>query len=262
MKKIVALLLTFSFLFSLAACSGVNSGNEQVTDAKGNVLPSNIPSDSISAIKEKFDQMEYAAYCNIFYDKQGADYEGKKLTKDGTFAIIQDEWSGKERYYVWGYSDGTRCCDFQWEFVPADVSALPPVGSYITVTGTFTYTEDQMSGALDHYWLTDTSLTVNEEYTDTDGYDYDLTIMSATLARVQLFSMQNYSEAFADKTVRVFGRAYSTDTLQHPYYDESWYLNFSAEGKAPATGTYLILGGTLIPDGEGCKLEVSSYTEA
>lgn len=259
MKKTVSLILTFVFLLSLAACSGGN-GSEPITDAQGNTLPSNLPSGSVSSIKEKFDQMEYALYCNIFYDNQGSDYEGKTLTKEGTFAIIQDEWSEKDRYYVWGYSDQTRCCDFQWEFVPDNINDLPPVGSFISVTGTFTYTEDQKTGALDHYWLTDTSVTVIEEYTNTD-YDYDLTLMSATLARVQIFSLQNYTEAFEGKTVRVYGRAYSTSIIQHPYYDESWYLSFVADGKAPATGTYLILGGTLSAGAEGCILNVSSYTE-
>jgi len=181
----------------------------------------------------------------------------------GGTAISGDYWSATAIWgnYVWGFSDQTRCCDYQWEFVPEDLSALPPVGSYIKVSGTFTYTEDQKSGALDHYWLTDTTLTVLEEYTPSD-YDYDLTILSATLARVQLFSMQNYTSEFADKTVRVYGRAYSTNTLQHPYYDESWYLDFVADGKSPSTGTYLILGGTLVQEESGCWLDVSSYTEA
>ncbi|MBQ7638836.1 MAG: hypothetical protein IJS90_08045 [Clostridia bacterium] len=284
MKKIIAILLTLTFVLSLAACSSKSGGDktdaatqnanpdvsadsssdasaEQVTDAQGKVIPSNIPSESLSSIKETFDQMEYALYCNIFYEDNGKEYENKKLTKTGTFSIIQDEWSGKDRYYVWGYADQTRCCDFQWEFVPADVNSLPPVGSYIEVKGTFTYTEDQKTGALDHYWLTDTELKVKEAYTPDQDYDYDLTIMSATLARVQLFSMQNYTEAFAGKKVKVYGRAYSTKTLQHPYYDESWYLDFVADGKEPATGTYLILGGTLVQEGTGCWLNVTSYTE-
>lgn len=257
MKKFIALLLSFAFVLSLSACSG---GNKQLTDAQGNAIPSNVPSASVSPIKEKFDQMEYAIYCNIFYEDQGSDYEGKTITKDGTFAIIQDEWSGKDRYYVWGYSDNTRCCDFQWEFVPEDVNALPPAGSYISVTGNFTYTEDQKTGALDHYWLTDTALTVLEEY-EGSSFDYDLTLMSATLARVQLFSVQNYSEAFADKTLRIYGRVLNENTLQHPYYDETWHLSFNYDGQTPATGTYVVLEGNITAEDNGVTLNVSSLTK-
>lgn len=255
MKKVIPILLTIAFLFSLAACSGKN-----LTDAQGNVLPSNLPSGPVNPIKEEFNQVDYAAYYNIFYNEQGSDFENEQITKTGTFAVIRDEWSEKIRYYVWGYSDNTRCCDFQWEFVPEDVNALPPVGSYISVTGTFTHTDDQKTGALDHYWLTDTTLTVTEEYTGTD-FDYDLTLMSATLARVQLFSIQNYAEAFADKTVRVYGRIFNENTLQHPYYDEVWHLNFSYDGQTPATGTYVVLEGKITAEDNSVTLEVTNLTQ-
>lgn len=279
MKKLLALLLVFALLAALAACAkkptGTNSTTdpaasdtsdttgsaEPITDANGNVLPDNLPDGAITAMHETFDNMEYSLYRNVFQDTSTKEYDGKKFTKEGTFAILQDEWSGKLRYYVWGFADQTRCCDYQWEFIPADVNALPPVGSYVRVKGKMAYTEDQKSGALDHYWLADTEMEVLEEYTPSK-YDYDLTTMSATLARVQLFSMQNYSDKFADKTVLIYGRAYSPNTLQHPYYDECWYLDFkTAENKTPATGQYLLLGGRLTVEDGGCVLDVSAYHE-
>ena len=281
MKKLISLLLVLALALSFAACkakidkdpttnpntdpsgtdtSDVTQSSESQTDVNGNVIPGNIPEGAVTGIKEIFDPMEYTLYYNIFYQDQGGTYDGLEFTKVGTFAAIQDEWSGKTRYYVWGYNDKTRCCDYQWEFVPEDPSALPQNGSYIQVKGTFSYTEDQKTGALDHYWLTDTKVKVFQEYTPA-AYDYDLTTMSATLARVQLFSIQNYTDKFVGKTVLVYGRALSVNQLQHPYYNESWSLDFKAEGKTPAIGQYLVLGGTVQTEGTGCWLDVSSYRE-
>jgi hypothetical protein len=287
MKKLTAILLVFAMLFAFAACKGkpgadptspanpdgepktqanaepeTQANAEPITDANGNVLPDNLPEGALTAMRETFDNMEYTMYRNVFQDTSTKQFDGIQFTKVGTFAVLQDEWSGKLRYYVWGYADQTRCCDYQWEFVPPDARPLPTPGSYIRVKGTFTYTEDQKGGALDHYWITDCTLEVLEEYTPSK-YDYDLTTMSATLARVQLFSLMNYTGIFEGKTVLVYGRAYSPTQLQHPYYDQSWYLDFNAEGKTPATGQYLLLGGVLnkADTESGCVLNVTSYNE-
>ena len=277
MKKLISLLLVLALALSFAACkakidkdptdtdpsadpASTSQAGESQTDVNGNVIPSNIPDGAVTGIKEIFDPMEYTLYYNIFYQDQGDTYDGLAFTKVGTLARIQDEWSGKMRYYVWGYNDKTRCCDYQWEFVPEDPDSLPGDGSYIQVKGTFSYTEDQKTGALDHYWLTDTEVKVFEEYTPA-AYDYDLTTMSATLARVQLFSIQNYTAKFAGKTVLVYGRALSVNQLQHPYYNESWSLDFKDDEHTPAIGQYLVLGGTVMTEGEGCWLQVSSYRE-
>ena len=276
MKKFTALCLVLVLLASLAACGGNKSGSDptnpanptnadsqSVTDANGNVLPANLPEGAINGIHETFDPMEYTMYVNVFQDPSTKQFDGVDMTKVGTFAMLQDEWSGKTRYYVWGYKDATRCCDYQWEFVPADVNALPAPGSYIRVKGTLTYTEDQKIGALDHYWLTDTEMKVLEEY-PASKYDYDLTMMNATLTRVQLFSIQNYPEKFAGKTVLLYGRALTPNTLQHPYYNENWNLDFKTDkagGKTPAIGQYLVLGGSVVNENGGIWLDVSSYQE-
>ena len=160
MKKLIAVLLTLVIVFPLAACGGKKTGTEStdpavpatdgsgeaITDANGNVLPANLPVGAINGIRETFDPMEYTIYMNVFQDISSKQFDGIEMDKKGTFAILQDDWSGKTRYYVWGYNDTTRCCDYQWEFVPADVSALPEPGSYIRVQGTLTYTEDRNKG--------------------------------------------------------------------------------------------------------------------
>ena len=278
MKKLIALLLIAVLAFTLAACGGKTpettapaddtpddttaAAAEQITDANGNVLPSNLPDGAFTSIRETFDNMEYSMYMSVFQDPSTKQFDGVEFTKVGTFAVLQDEWSGKTRYYVWGYADKTRCCDYQWEFVPEDVSKLPAPGSYVRVKGTFTYTEEQQSGALDHYWITNAKLEVLEEYTPQD-YDYDLTTMSATLARVQLFSIQNYTEKFVGKTMLIYGRSFDPTTLQHPYYDETWTLKYETEEeKTPAKGDYLLIGGEITQTDEGgCLLKASTYKE-
>ena len=280
MKKLISFLLVLALALSLAACktkiardptttadpsntnpSDTSQSGESQTDVNGNVIPGNIPEGAVTGIKEIFDPMEYTLYYNIFYQDQGDTYDGLEFTKVGTLARIQDEWSGKMRYYVWGYNDQTRCCDYQWEFLPEDPDSLPADGSYIQVKGTFTYTEGQQDGALDHYWLTDTKVKVFEEYTPA-AYDYDLTTMSATLARVQLFSIQDYTEKFADKTMLIYGRVLGPNTLQHPYYDGSWNLDYkTADDKNPGIGQYLVLGGRIVYENGGCWLDATTYQE-
>lgn len=252
MKKVIAVVFSILLVLSLSSCAS-NAGKEPATDAQGNVLPSNLPSGAITSMRERFDPMEYAAYLNIFYQNQGEEYANKEVTKEGTFAVLQDEYFGTLRYYVWGYNDKTRCCDYQWEFVPADPGALPAAGSYIRVSGRFMPSD----AALDGYWIENAEVRVEETYTPA-AYDYDLTTMSPTLAKVQVKNMLKFKEAFENKTVLIYGRAYSTSTLQHPYYDQAWFLDFTAD-QTPAPGTYLLLGGTFVSTGEGCYLDVSDY---
>ena len=160
MKKITAFLILFALLFSFAACGGKSDGGnasggdtgnadaqagvETATGKDGKPLPAGLPTDAVTDMVEYFDNMDYANYINVFSYKDendpskglgGDDFVGKELTKEGTFAKIYDKWSDRERYYVWGYADQTRCCDFQWEFVPNDPASLPAPGSAVVVTG-------------------------------------------------------------------------------------------------------------------------------
>ena len=265
MKKTLALFLALLLTVSLAACGGNGNGGsksagESLTDANGNVIPSNIPTEALTDMKLKFDSREYTLYQNVMAKTDGSGgYNGLQFTKDGVFAVLQDDSTGKTRYYVWGYADTTMCCDYQWEFVPADVSSLPTPGSYITVSGTLTYTANRKTGAMDYYWITGAKVTVQGTYTPA-ACDYDLTTMSNTLAYVQISRMQKYPDKYKNKTVQVFGRTLNTTTLQHPYYNEKWKLPFKAD-QTPAPGVYLILGGMLDYSGGACTLNVSAYKE-
>lgn len=258
MKKIVALSLVLIVMLSAAACGGKPGGapgetsaasgetaaasGEVLTDAFGNVANvSGSPSDGGVSYREKFDQLEYAQYINIFYQSDTS-YDSKKMTKDGTFAIVQDKFNGVTRYYVWGYADKTRCCDYQWEFVPNDPAALPPEGSYIKVTGTFEVND----AALDKRWINGADVEVVEPFAP-EADLMDLTLMSPTLTYVQIANIQNFAAEFAGQKLRVYGRAYGPATLEHPYYDSSapqyWQLDFISDEK-PATGVYVTLTGT------------------
>ena len=105
MKRKICTLLSCILLMALTACSG---------NGKGNTSGS---SDTIARI---LNPMEYTIYVNTFLNEQGDDYTGKSSTKEGVFSILYDSFNDTTRYYVWGYSDETLCCDWQW---PAGTSS-------------------------------------------------------------------------------------------------------------------------------------------
>lgn len=279
MKKLVAILCIFSLTLGLAACGGEKTGTadpdgtpvtaasgETVTDANGNVIPSNIPSGPVTDMPEHFDNMDYVLYMNMFQLKDqndeskgrtGDDYVGQAWDKIGIFTVLRDEWNNKDRYYVWGYADQTRCCDYQWEFVPKDISALPAPGSMVEVKGTLSKSED----ALDYYWITEPEITVKEAYAAPDC-DYDLTRDSSTLARVQIQNMQSFPDAFKGKSTRIFCRVMGQNTVQHPYYDGAWTMDFQGVEMTAAVGSYVIVSGTFTTGDEGGSyLSASGYQE-
>lgn len=255
MKKIIALALALSVIFAFAACSKENpiGGNENSTDS---ATPAN-PVSSTAKMREKFDNMEYTLYQNIFYQENGGkEYEGKTMTKDGTFTSIYDAYNKVTRYYVWGFADQTKCCDYQWEVVMPEGTPVPPAGSYVTMTGVFKYDE----AALDKYWFTDIKLTVEDEFKGAIG-DFDTTTMSATLARVQIINFENFPEVFEGKTALIFGRAMGASTVQHPYYDNAWAMDFVNAPQKPAIGQNLLLTGKLVKSDKTCYLDVTDYQE-
>lgn len=242
MKKLVSLALALTLVLTLAACGGsteetTTENGETVTNPTADALLSD--GELNTGMKEKFDQMEYSAYVDLFYNDNGASYEGKAFKKDGTFAILKDAYNDMNRYYVWGYADNTRCCDYQWEIVLPEGTEIPEPGSYVKVTGTMEKNEK----ALDGYWLTDVTLEVTDAFTDA-GFGMDMTTMSPTLVRVQVINMLQFPENFADLKVRVFGRALSANSIQHPYYNESWSMHFTETDTVPAIGKYILIEGT------------------
>lgn len=235
MKKLIALLLCVTALVLLAACGATAPAEESAADALPTVL----------------NQNEYVLYQNIFFNNQAESYLGKTVTKVGTFTRLEDAFGNVTRYYVWGYNDATKCCDWQWEFVPADPGSLPANGALVEMTGTLARDE----GALDKLWFTDAQVTVKTPYQG-PACDVDMTAMSATLERVQLANMQYKPDFFQGKSFRLYGRVMNPNTVQHPYYDNNWTQDFTTQDSVPAIGTMIILSGTW-RDGavEGGKVE-------
>ena len=259
MKKLIALLCALALALSLAACSGSDT-DQTSTDGSQNssTTPTAVASSGSAdtGMKEKLDQLQYAAYQDVFYNDNAEDYADKEYSTDGVFGIIYDAFNSVTRYYVWGYADTTKCCDWQWELKFPDGYTVPESGSYVDVSGIMTASAD----ALDGYWLTDVDMTVEEEFAHA-GYDYDMTTISPTLARVQIINMQNYTDIFGGKTLRVFGRAMGTNTVQHPYYDNAWSMDFtSLDGITVATGSDMVLTGTFEASGEGSVVNTESIT--
>ena len=182
---------------------------------------------------------EYVLYTNIFYNETGGDYVGQTFTKTGTLARVEDAYNGCIRWYVWGYNDQTKCCDWQWEIVPRDPQTLPDVGTMVNVSGTFAASTD----ALDGYWIEDAE--VNEEVAyEAPSVDYALTSMSNTLERVQILNMQNRPDQFENRSILAYGRIAGPGEIQDPYYDGSWTQKFDSEDELPAIGTVVVLRGT------------------
>lgn len=259
MKKFAALILVLTLVFSFAACSDSpdaeplpSGGSDEITTkatADGVLLSVDLD----TGMKEKFDELEYAAYINLFYNDDTSDV-GKTLKKDGVFTAIFDAYNQTERYYVWGYLDNTKCCSYQWELDLPEGAEIPESGSYVKTEGKLT----QDAKALDGYWFTDVKMEVTDEYAD-PGYDFDMTTLSRDLTRVQVINMLQFptDEHFNGRTLRVFGRALTTNTVQDPYYDNCWSMDFRFDGAAPAIGEDILVEGTFTGSAAGAYIAAS-----
>ena len=259
MKRVLSLILCACLLLSLCACqksaqtqnqslplpaqsdpaqAGTGQVNPPVVSQPKDTAPLAV-SDAPAAPPTVLIPAEYVLYTNIFYNKTGDDYVGQTFQKTGTLARIEDAFNGCIRWYVWGYNDQTKCCDWQWEIVPKDVDALPEIGSLVEVSGTF----DKSENALDGYWIDGAEVSVKTAYTP-PAADNLLTVMSDTLERVQIYNMQYYPDQFQDRRVLAYGRISAPGVLEDPYYDGSWTQKFSSGDELPAIGTIVILKGT------------------
>ncbi len=240
--KIVNAIASFILAVSIAlACSGC--GGDATPDEKENesTAPETeiLSPDGTDERQEVFSQDEYVLYQNIFYNGYGSGYDGLPVEKNGVFARISDAYNDRVRYYVWGYYDQTKCCDWQWEFVPREGEELPPVGSLVTVNGTFSSSED----ALDGYWITDAKVELKTKYTGPSA-ELNMYCMSCTLERVQIYNIMYRSESFVDKEFSGYARIASLDKLEDPYYDNSWQIEFTWDKEIPPIGTLVAVSGS------------------
>ncbi len=242
MKKIASVIVSALLIIALfAGCSGnKDSKKTQTADKK---MPTVL------------NTTEYQLYQNIFYNDQKNDYDGKETSKEGTFATVIDAYSNVERYYVWGYNDNTKCCDWQWELKIDDTSKLPTNGSLITVKGTYEVNDS----ALDGLWIVNPEISVKTEFKERD-YDIDMLSMGNTLERVQAANIVNIKEKFEGKTICCYGRVLDEKTLQDAYYDGSWTIGFSGDFEPPAFGTTILVFGT-VKDGALVDCSIAENTQ-
>ena len=165
---------------------------------------------------------------------------GKRVEKTGVFTALQDAYYNRTRYYVWGYNDNTRCCDWQWEILPLSTDNLPANGSLVKVQGTFADSED----ALDGYWIRSAEIETLTAYTGPTA-EVDMAMMSDTLERVQLASVVSYPDQFEGKSYSAYGRIAALNFLEDPYYDNSWQVPYVSEETAPAVGSESLLRGVI-----------------
>jgi len=223
MKKLFTVLLILAAMLILGAC-GRQAATSQTTDTVPVVL----------------NQQEYILYENVGYNDLGPQIDKTKVTKQGVFATVWDAFSNKRRYYVWGYMDNTKCCDWQWEFVPEDLDSLPPVGSLVSVTGTFRM--DDTEESLDGYWIVDASVKTESTYTGPTS-EINMYTMSCTLERVQMLNILYVPASFEGKAFCAYGRIAAVNKLEDPYYDGSWQMPFASDASSPAIGTMVKLTG-------------------
>ena len=250
-KAIVSVLLAVFFILTCVGCGSSSEPGGGQDTKKADPTPA-APKESASRA-ETFSPDEYVLYQNIFYNGYGESFVDKPVNKEGVFAIIHDAYNDRVRYYVWGYYDQTKCCDWQWEFVPAEGAELPTPGSLITVSGTFAFDVR----ALDKYWIKDAEFTVKTAYTGPTA-EIDMLSMSCTLERVQMYNFIGRSDAFPDNEFTAYGRIASVGALEDPYYDNSWKIDVKWDGTYPAIGTLVELKGTV----SGGKLNVTDMKNA
>ncbi len=249
MKKYIAIILSVLMITAvLSGCGGKADSSDKTTNPAAN------SAEVVEAMPTVLNTAEYTLYQNIFYNDMKSDYSGKEAVKEGTFATVTDAYNNTTRYYVWGYNDQTKCCDWQWELKIDDVSDLPTNGSLIKVTGIY----EENEAALDNFWIINPEITVEKAFAGRDC-DIDMQAMDNTLERVQCANIVNKKEAFEGKTVKCYGRILNETTLQDPYYDNSWTIEIAGDYEVPAFGTMVEINA-VIQDGKLTPCELTEST--
>ena len=248
-KRILAVCCILALIVLLSGCGGEGNGTaEQTSSASGSA-------ETVDVMPTVVNTAEYTLYQNIFFNDGKADFAGKETTKTGTFATLHDAFHDVERYYVWGYNDQTKCCDWQWELkLDDDTSDLPTNGSLVSVCGVY----EENEAALDKFWIIHPEITVKKAFAGRD-VDIDMQSMDDTLERVQTANIVRNQEVFEGKTVCCYGKIQNETSLRDPYYNNSWTIDISGDFELPAFGTLVLVSGT-IRDGGIADCEIAQNT--
>lgn len=260
MKKLLLLLLCVACIFGVVACGGTtetgeaegehNHSHNEETVEPHEYTTVDTPAEKVNKV---VNADEMALYNDIFFNKNES-YDNTEMTKTGIFTILYDAFYGVDRYYVWGYENDTANTGWQWEFTVADPSALPKVGSEVTVTGKFVVSAPAEDGtksnsALDGRWIENAKVTVVSEYTKA-LCKYDLTTMSPILsARVQVPNIVNNLDKFNDK-ICLYAKVADHNMLSSTYEDLAWSVHTVAGTELPEIGTVVTVVGTFNENGQ------------
>ena len=204
-----------------------------------------------SRMAEITDQREYVIYQDIFYNQKAAEFVGKDMEIEGIFTTLQDNYHQINRYYVWGYADSVKSSDWQWEIDPSHLSEMPNNGSRVKVSGVFRH---DYENALDEYWIENAVIELVQRYTPAYDCNLDLTTMSSTLASVQLLHLKADAARYKGQSIRVFGRIFNETTIQHPYNDQTWFMQIETSLAMPEAGTLVTVQGEFILDDQGERI--------
>lgn len=250
MKKGILIVLCMLTAIAMLSGCGAKTDNPSVPDESAAAAAG-----TAGVMPTVVNTAEYTLYRNIFANDMKADYAGKDTVKEGTFATLYDAFNEVTRYYVWGYNDQTKCCDWQWELKIDDESNLPSNGSLVKVSGAY----EENDAALDKFWIIHPQITVKQAFAAKD-FDIDMQSMDNTLERVQTANIVRLKESFEGKTVCGYGRILNENTLQDPYYDNSWTIRIAGDYETPAFGTMVLVSGT-IQDGGISDCEIAPNTQ-
>ena len=243
MKRVFIVTLSLLLITGIFAGCSKDSKKEEKAAEVSSVMPTVL------------NTVEYTLYQNIFYNDKASEYNGQDVEKEGTFATLYDAYNNVTRYYVWGYNDNTKCCDWQWELKIDDIKNLPVNGSLVTVKGTY----EENESALDGLWIINPEITVKTDYKGND-YDIDMLSMSNTLERVQITNVMDFPDNFKGKTIGFYGRMKTDTSIEDAYYDNSWEVEVNGDFDVPAFGTIVIASGN-VDSGKISDVKLSDNTQ-
>lgn len=271
MKKTAVLILCGLLCLSLTMCGENSEQNATVNDqTTADTITQNGTDDTtsqtieqepyiseISYDREVISSAEYDGYYDLFFEKNTEKYVDTAVTKEGRITTIHDSFSGKQRYYIYGYGDDAMTQDWQWELDVADPASLPAAGSYVKVSGTLS----QSSDALDGYWITDPVIEVTESY-EASAFDIDTFTMGNTLIRVQLTSVVNYASEYSSKTIRILGKIGEHGIITNNSDTKVWSLVLDYDGELPQEGTVVLVEGVFEgSSAHNCKILAQKITK-
>lgn len=250
MKKRILTICCLTMVLVLLSGCGAGGSSPSETAAPSAGAP-----ETVDVMPTVTNTAEYTLYQNIFYNDQKGDFSGQETVKTGTFATLHDAFNDTVRYYVWGYNDQTKCCDWQWELKLDDTSNLPSNGSLVSVSGVY----EQNESALDKFWIIDPVITVKKAFVGRD-VDIDMQSMDDTLERVQAANIVRNPDVFEGQSVCCYGRIQNETSIKDPYYNNSWEIGISGDFEVPAFGTMVLVSGT-IRDGAVADCTLTSNTQ-